>query len=91
MQPVIEISNGVKRYWADEKKRYLHNENGPAIEYLDGSYQCYYIYGRPHRLDGPARIYNDSIILNQWYVDGEYIDVRSQEEFERYLRLKLFW
>lgn len=41
-----------------------------------------------HRKDGPAVEYNGA---EEWYWYGEKIPVSSQEEFERYLRLKAFW
>jgi hypothetical protein len=60
----------------------LHREGGPAIEYANGG-TAWYIDGHPHRLDGPAvevESYCD------WYFNGEYIEVSSQEEFERCIK-----
>lgn len=36
----------------------LHREDGPAIEYKDGS-KYYYIKGKRHREDGPAIVYEN--------------------------------
>lgn len=50
-EPIIEIDKyGTKRYRLNGK---LHCEDGPAIEYSDGS-KAWYINGKRHRLDGPA-------------------------------------
>ena len=46
-----------------------------------------------HRLEGPALEYFDGelIYLKAWYYEGEQIECNSQEEFERLIKLKLFW
>jgi hypothetical protein len=49
----------------------------------------YYLDNEYHRLDGPARIWSDG--YKEWYYQGKLIKCNSQEEFERYLKLKLFW
>ena len=46
----------------------LHNPNGPAVEYPDGS-KKYFINGEPHRADGPALEWADRSKL--YYIDGE--------------------
>jgi len=46
-------------------------------------------HGLRHRLDGPA-VEND-YGYKAWYVDGRYIDCKTQEEFEKLLKLKAFW
>ena len=66
----------------------LHRLNGPAIDYEYGD-KFYYINDKLHRLDGPAAIYNNG--YEEWYYEGKRIDCNSQKEFERYLKLKLFW
>ncbi len=43
----------------------------------------------PHRLDGPAIIFKNGLI--KWAFLGKEIKVKSQEEFERILQLKVFW
>ena len=45
-----------------------HRENGPAIEYDNGS-KFWYINGKPHREDGPAieRVSGSKF----WYINGE--------------------
>ena len=57
---------GTKRWFND--KNQLHNENGPAIEWISGSI-AWWVDGEPHRINGPAYEYADGTKL--WYVDGE--------------------
>lgn len=45
---------GTKR--CRNEKGHLHREDGPAVEYADGS-QSWYLYGELHRTDGPALVY----------------------------------
>lgn len=44
---------------------------------------------RLHRLDGPAIESTDG--FSKWYYHGEIVKVNSQEEFEKFLKLKAFW
>jgi hypothetical protein len=46
----------------------LHRENGPAIEFANGSKE-WYLNGKYHRTDGPA-IENESG-YKEWYLDGK--------------------
>ena len=50
---------------------------------------CYYLGEGYHRELGPAVIYDDGRM--EWYWDDKKIPVNSQEEFEKYLKLKAFW
>ena len=47
---------------------HLHCEDGPAIEWKDGSVD-WYKYGKLHRLDGPAMIKKDG--WQWWFVNGK--------------------
>lgn len=84
MKSVMIQYTGCKCWWLNER---LHREDGPAIEYADGS-KWWYINGQLHRTDGPAL---DDGNFKLWYYQGTKIDCKSQFEFERYLRLKAFW
>ena len=76
------------RYYLNDK---LHRLDGPAIESCYG-YKEWYQNGLPHRTDGPAYEYcNGNKINKQWYYEGKFITDKSQEEFERLIKLKLFW
>lgn len=49
----------------------LHRENGPAVEYEDGSEE-WYLEGKLHRVDGPAII--DAVTGDaDWCIKHEYI------------------
>lgn len=49
------------------KGPHLHREDGPAIEWCDGS-EWWSIDGKKHRTDGPAIIWNGSV--KEWWVNG---------------------
>ena len=67
----------------------LHRENGPAIEYADGT-KVWYYHGKLHREDGPAiESANGSKV---WFYQDKIIDCcDSQQKFEKLLKLKAFW
>lgn len=48
----------------------LHREDGPAMEYADGS-KMWYFNGNRHREDGPALIREDG--TEHWYLNGEAV------------------
>lgn len=65
------------------------------IIYDDGA-QAWFYQDLYHRLNGPAVI--EMIMINQklqvnckWYYYGTEINCSSQEEFEKILKLKIFW
>lgn len=45
-----------------------HREDGPAVEYHDGSKKFWYRNGLLHRVDGPAYT---SLNVSEWYQFGE--------------------
>ena len=50
----IEIDeDGNKFYHSDKEMKIRHREDGPALEYADGS-KYWYLNGELHREDGPA-------------------------------------
>ena len=66
----------------------FHRIDGPAMEYANGD-KVWWQNGKLHRLDGPTiECVNGD---KYWYYEGKYIKCNSQEEFEKYLKLKLFW
>jgi hypothetical protein len=83
------------RYCDDD----VHCTTGPAIEYPNGD-ASWYQNDCHHREDGPAiehyyiGVTSDSqrreTPLLCWYWHGTPINVNSQEEFERWKRLKAF-
>ena len=49
----------------------------------------YYLNDKKHRIDGPAiECANGE---KYWHYKGKFIECNLQEEFERYVKLKLFW
>jgi hypothetical protein len=74
------------KFWYQDDQ--LHRLDGPAVEYTNGT-KYWYQSGKIHRLDGPAcECYNDT---KYWYYQGKLVDCKSQEEFERLIKLKIFW
>ena len=83
--PAKEWNSGSKSWYQNDK---LHRINGPAIEYNNG-HKEWFQNGLRHRTDGPAVEYFDG--YKAWYYEDKYIKCNSQKEFERYIKLKLFW
>ena len=63
---------GTTRWYLDDK---LHRENGPAVEYVDGS-KKWFLDGKLHRADGPAIERADG--TKEWYINGVQL---SEAEF----------
>lgn len=66
----------------------FHRDNGPAIEYANGD-KTWYQNGKLHRLDGPAIEFVNG--YKSWSYRGKEVKCSSQENFEKLLKLKLFW
>ena len=63
----VEVDHrGTRRYFNSNNQ--LHRENGPAIEYADGS-QCWCRDNALHREDGPAVMFVSGRMC--WYLYGE--------------------
>ena len=62
-------SNGNK-YWENAQGEF-HREDGPAIEYDDGS-KSWYQDGKLHREDGPAIEWTNGVTC--WYINGKRIE-----------------
>jgi hypothetical protein len=56
---------GTKRWYFNDQ---YHREDGPAIEYPDGS-KCWHLNGNLHRVDGPAIEYADG--SKEWRLNGK--------------------
>jgi hypothetical protein len=78
--------NDVTHFECDENDL-LHAENGPALITKAGA-KVWYKHGLCHREDGPAYIISDNV--KSWYYEGQEIDVKCQEDYERYFKLKSF-
>jgi hypothetical protein len=77
---VVEDIWRCKRFYKNGSLFKTENING--IFYLKG--ENYF-----HREDGPAIERANGDLY--WYYENKNIDCSSQEEFERILKLKLFW
>ena len=83
----IEICGEIR--WMDANGQ-LHREDSPAVENAYGfQNSCkWYVNGKLHRMNGPALIFPSG--YEYWYVCYKHVPVKSQEEFEQYLRLLAF-
>ena len=70
MTPVYIIINeyGDKYYYKDKAMTIRHREDGPAVEYADGSKE-WYSNEKLHREDGPAIEFADG--YKAWYSNGK--------------------
>lgn len=62
--------NNSIRYFKDKEMKIIHREDGPAIEYDNGT-KVYYQNNKYHRLDGPAIT---GVRFEAWYVDGIHMN-----------------
>ena len=84
--PAVEYSNGDKFWYINGN---LHREDGPAIEYKDG-YKSWCINGKLHREDGPA-IELFSGLKTYYFNDKHYLEIETDREWIKFLKLKNFW
>jgi len=66
-EPVCHINEHGNKYWVYNDK--LHREDGPAIEWHDGSI-FFYVKDKLHRLDGPAIERSNGSKF--WYYKGRF-------------------
>jgi len=85
---------GADRYWY--RNGLEHREDGPAYEGCLGT-RKWFLNGKQHRIDGPAVHYvNRAGIatredLEEYWIYGQKIDCKTQEEFERIVKLISFF
>jgi hypothetical protein len=80
-----EFNTGDKYYYLNNRR---HRKDGPAVEFANGD-KVWYINGILHREDGPAIECANGYY--RWYLHGECLSCTTQEEFERFMKLKAFW
>ena len=69
----------------------LHREDGPAIEYVDGS-KIWYKNGKRHREDGPACEYGYG--YKAWYLSGKFYGTNNDftnESWKRFIKTLIFY
>jgi len=89
MVNILINRDGVIRYYNNNGE--FHRLNGPC--FISNTTKQWCLNGEVHRIDGPAVIYFDTkdyCIPLAWWYHGVRIDCKSQEEFERYIRLLIF-
>ena len=59
-------------YYSDKAMTELHREDGPAVEYADGT-KSWYINGKLHREDGPAVVHNNGY-KDLYYIHGRRVN-----------------
>jgi hypothetical protein len=69
------------------KNGHWHKDNQPALIYSDGE-KRWYKDNKSHRENGPAISITSG--YKQWWYEGRFITEKSQEDFERWLKLRLF-
>ena len=73
MYIIKKINNDFRRdgtfYYKDPECIILHREDGPAIEYANGT-KCYIKNGLRHREDGPAVEWNDG--YKEWWLNNKH-------------------
>ena len=84
----IKNEFGTKHHYVDDE---IHNDNGPAIIFTDGS-KIWYKHGKIHREDGPAIERHDGSVLWFYYdkLIGKSIDGFTQQHFNKWKRIQIF-
>jgi hypothetical protein len=86
--PAIQWDNG------DQLWSYLghfHRLNGPAIDIKQGNKEWFLGGGLYRNGGGIIDLDLPHLVIKEWWVNGKYCAVKSQEEFERLLKMKAFW
>ena len=86
MKNGLRIAPSGNKYWYVEGK--FHREDGHAVEYPNGTKE-WCLEGKRHRVDGPAIEYPNG--NKHWWLNGISLPCKSQEEFNKLLKLKAFW
>jgi len=76
----VNVDSSGNRIWRLNGK--THREDGPAIEYRDGS-GLWFLNGQHHREDGPAVEYASG--YREWWLNGERM---TEKEFNRRMQAR---
>jgi hypothetical protein len=63
--------------------------NGGELCEYSNSRKSWWLNGKRHREDGPAIEHSNGYKV--WYINDVRIPCKTQEEFERLMKLKAFW
>jgi hypothetical protein len=85
--PAVEDIDGFRSWWING---ILHRDNDlPAVEWADG-HKEWWINGKLHRESGPA--IDMGGWGKTWWINGKMLDgCDTQEQFERLMKLRVFW
>lgn len=94
MTKVYSVNENGNTYWLIEGTSTYHREDGPAIEYADGT-KSWWINGKRHRIDGPAIEYSYG---GKWWFqygmfhreDGPAVEEVDQVNNSYYYKDKLY-
>ena len=75
-QYILISEYGNKYYYSDKEMKVLHREDGPAIEWSNGT-KSWYRDGKRHREDGPA--IETLSGFKEWWVEGNEL---TEAEFK---------
>ena len=74
-------------FYYNENNEY-HREDGPAMEFVNGN-KFWYKNDLLHREDGPAREYSSGK-KEYWYNDKKYSEIKTDEEWIKFVKLMVF-
>ena len=83
--PAVEYTTGNK-FWY--KNGEFHREEGPAMEFASGTRE-WYKNGQCHREDGPA-VECANGDKEYWYNNVKYPEIKTDEEWIRFVKLIVF-
>lgn len=85
MKYKVVFESGEQSWRLDGK---LHRLDGPASIHPNG-FKMWCRNGLLHRTDGPAIEWPGGTV--EWFLEDKQINCKTQEEFERLMKLKAFW
>ena len=84
----VDRYNTVCFYKWGSKGKVLHREDGPAVEYANGT-KFWYLNGKRHREDGPAIVYSDGV--KSYHYNGKCFSlIKNDAQWKRHLKLMKF-
>lgn len=80
----VDLASEDEEWWFNGR---LHRDGGPALTYSFS--KKWYKHGYLHNESGAAIVYTGGI--QRWFLNGKEIKCSSQEEFNRFVKMKSFW
>lgn len=88
-----KIEKKMTKTWREGTATYHKTGDSLHIVY-DSGIESYWVDNIRHREDGYAYFapaYNGYDEIKRWYYQGEKINCETQEQFERLIKMKVFW